>query len=166
MQTVLYVSPMRTGDEVEVRRIHEAFPLEALDAGTGVERLVAFIGSGLYAMEVTVGSGDFQEKFHRFLGRPTVQELFAKLRPFVENLPAPAQDTADMPLAVPMLAGPGAISTAILLQNQARDFAQHIALCGCILGVSLASYLILRVSARGARWATLLAVVGKETLER
>ncbi|MDB6111373.1 MAG: conserved rane protein of unknown function [Pedosphaera sp.] len=61
-------------------------------------------------------------------------------------------DIAVTPLAVPMLAGPGAISTAILLQNQARDLPQHVALYGCILGVSFASYLILRVSARGARW--------------
>jgi multiple antibiotic resistance protein len=67
-------------------------------------------------------------------------------------------DIAVTPLAVPMLAGPGAISTAILLQNQARDFAQHAALCGCILGVSLASYLILRVSARGARWLNPIAM--------
>jgi len=51
-----------------------------------------------------------------------------------------------------MLAGPGAISTAILLQNQAANLGQHAALYGCILVVSLASYLILRLAARGARW--------------
>jgi hypothetical protein len=72
MQTVLYVSPMRTGDEVEVRRIHERFPLDALEGGVGVERLVVFIGSGLYALEITVGNGDFQELFHRFLRTPAV----------------------------------------------------------------------------------------------
>jgi multiple antibiotic resistance protein len=51
-----------------------------------------------------------------------------------------------------MLAGPGAISTTIVLQNEARDIPQHIALYGCIVAVSLMSYLILRISARGARW--------------
>jgi small neutral amino acid transporter SnatA (MarC family) len=35
---------------------------------------------------------------------------------------------------------------------------QHIALYGCILGVSLASYLVLRVSARGARWLNPIAM--------
>src|SRR5712671_2047412 len=60
-------------------------------------------------------------------------------------------DIAIAPLAIPMLAGPGAISTAILLNNQARDIPQHLALYGCIIGVSLASYLVLRISARGAR---------------
>jgi hypothetical protein len=103
MQTVLYVSPMRTGDEVEVRRIHENVPLEELERGAGIERLVAFIGSGLYALEITVGAGDFQEEFHRFLGSPVIQNLFAQLGPYVENLPAPDEDTADMPLAAPML---------------------------------------------------------------
>jgi multiple antibiotic resistance protein len=61
-------------------------------------------------------------------------------------------EVAITPLAIPMLAGPGAISTTILLQNQARDFAQHCALYVCIVAVALASYLILRVSARGGRW--------------
>lgn len=103
MQTVLYVSPMRTGHEVEVRRIHEGITLDALEAGVGVERLVAFIGSGLYALEITVGSGDFQEQFHRFLRTPVVQDLFTQLRPYVEDLPEPDEDTADMPLAAPML---------------------------------------------------------------
>ncbi len=67
-------------------------------------------------------------------------------------------DIAVTPLAVPMLAGPGAISTAILLHNQAQGVRQHIALYGCILGVSLTSYLILRTSARGARWLNPIAM--------
>jgi multiple antibiotic resistance protein len=67
-------------------------------------------------------------------------------------------DIAITPLAIPMLAGPGAISTAILLQNQAVGFAQHIALYGCIIGVSFVSYLVLRFSAHGARWLNPIAM--------
>lgn len=103
MQTVLYVSPMTTGDEVDVRRIHEQFPLDSLENGAGIERLVAFIGSGMYALEITVGAGDFQEQFHRFLRTPSVQQLFRDLGPYVKDLPIPDEETADMPLAVPML---------------------------------------------------------------
>jgi hypothetical protein len=103
MQTVLYVAPMTTGDELEVRRIHERFPLDSLETGAGVERLVAFIGSGMYALEITVGNGDFQEQFHRFLQTPSVQELFRELSPHVKDLPSPDQETAEMPLAAPML---------------------------------------------------------------
>jgi multiple antibiotic resistance protein len=61
-------------------------------------------------------------------------------------------DIAVTPLAIPMLAGPGAISTTILLQNEAKDIPQHVALYCCIVTVSLVSYLILRLSARSARW--------------
>src|SRR3954466_11579303 len=41
-------------------------------------------------------------------------------------------DIAVAPLAIPMLAGPGAISTAILLHNQAANIGQRAALYGCI----------------------------------
>jgi multiple antibiotic resistance protein len=61
-------------------------------------------------------------------------------------------DIAVTPLAIPMLAGPGAISTAILLHNQAANVYQRIGLYLCIGIVSFASYLILRLSARGAKW--------------
>lgn len=61
-------------------------------------------------------------------------------------------DIAITPLAVPMLAGPGAISTAIVLQSRADGVAQHIALYACIVAVSAASFLIFRVSAHGAKW--------------
>jgi multiple antibiotic resistance protein len=61
-------------------------------------------------------------------------------------------DIAVTPLAIPMLSGPGAISTTILLQNEARDITQRIALYGAIVAVMAVTYLILRLSARGAKW--------------
>jgi multiple antibiotic resistance protein len=67
-------------------------------------------------------------------------------------------DIAIAPLAIPMLAGPGAISTAILLHNQAANLTQRVALYGCIVAVCLASYLILRVSAHGAKWLSPIAM--------
>jgi len=67
-------------------------------------------------------------------------------------------DIAIAPLAIPMLAGPGAISTAVLLHNQATTVAQQAALAVCILAVALASYLILRISARGAQWLSPIAL--------
>jgi multiple antibiotic resistance protein len=67
-------------------------------------------------------------------------------------------DIAVTPLAIPMLAGPGAISTTVLLQNEARTIPEHIAMCCCILVVSLVSYFILRVSARSARWFSPIAM--------
>jgi multiple antibiotic resistance protein len=72
---------------------------------------------------------------------------------------ADKNDIAITPLAVPMLAGPGAISTAILLQGQAAgDIPKTIALYLCILAVAFVSYLVLRISARGARWLNPIAM--------
>ena len=67
-------------------------------------------------------------------------------------------DIAVTPLAIPMLAGPGAISTAILLHNQAADWVQRVALYCSILLVCLVSYLTFRLSARGARWLSPIAM--------
>lgn len=67
-------------------------------------------------------------------------------------------EIAVTPLAVPMLAGPGAISTAILLQNQAANFGQRLALYLCVIVVCVATYVILRLSARGARWLSPIAL--------
>jgi len=103
MQTVLYVTQMELGNEVAVREAHDTFPVAALQQGIGVDRLVVFIGSGFYALEITVSDGDFQENFHRFLGTPEVRRLFDALRPYVRNLPDPDAKTADLPLATAML---------------------------------------------------------------
>lgn len=66
---------------------------------------------------------------------------------------AEKEDVAITPLAIPMLAGPGAISTVVLLHTQARGMAQVLALIAVIIVVCFATYLILRFAAsHGARW--------------
>ena len=65
---------------------------------------------------------------------------------------AAKDDIAVTPLAIPMLAGPGAISTVILLHNRADGFTQELLLCAAILVVGVATYVILHFSAHGARW--------------
>lgn len=69
-------------------------------------------------------------------------------------------DIAITPLAIPMLSGPGAISTAILLQNQAATAGVfYVAgLYVSILLVCFSSYIILRLSARGAQWLSPIAM--------
>jgi multiple antibiotic resistance protein len=68
------------------------------------------------------------------------------------------EDIAITPLAVPMLAGPGAITTAIVLQAQANTFPKQAALLLSILLVSWASYVIFRLSAHGAKWLSPIAL--------
>jgi multiple antibiotic resistance protein len=67
-------------------------------------------------------------------------------------------DIAITPLAVPMLAGPGAITTALILMNQAQDMGQRVALFVCIPAVCLVSYLVLRVAVSGMRRLSPLAL--------
>jgi len=67
-------------------------------------------------------------------------------------------DIAITPLGVPMLVGPGAISTSLILMSQAQNLAQRAALIISIVLVGIASYLILRISAHGARWLNPLAL--------
>jgi hypothetical protein len=106
MQTLLYVSSMTLGDEVPVREAHEQFfPTEALATTDAVEQVAAFIGSGFYALEMRFADeeGDFQQKFHRFVGMPEVQAFFDRLRPYVDELPAADSQTAELHLASPLL---------------------------------------------------------------
>jgi multiple antibiotic resistance protein len=71
---------------------------------------------------------------------------------------AAKMDIAVTPLAIPMLSGPGAISTVILLQNKAENIAQRIGLCLSIGAVAAATYLVLRISARGIHWLSPIAL--------
>ncbi|MEK7272226.1 MAG: MarC family protein, partial [Nitrospirota bacterium] len=66
-------------------------------------------------------------------------------------------DIAITPLAIPMLAGPAAISTVILLDAQAAGWAQRSILLACLAVVGLASYIILALGAKGAKWLTPMA---------
>ncbi len=55
------------------------------------------------------------------------------------------EDVALTPLAIPMLAGPGAISTVIVLSSQARGAPQAAVVYGSIVLTGLVSYLALRL---------------------
>jgi multiple antibiotic resistance protein len=74
------------------------------------------------------------------------------VRETVEETDAGAakDDIAITPMAVPMLAGPGAISTTILLHSQSPDIAHTLGLLVCIAAVCAASYLVFRLAAQGA----------------
>jgi multiple antibiotic resistance protein len=85
--------------------------------------------------------------------RSRVQETHEEAKAGTEKT-----DIAITPLAIPMLAGPGAISTTILLQSQAATIPQHIALYLCIAAVSLVSYLTFRIAVRSARWLSPIAM--------
>lgn len=59
-------------------------------------------------------------------------------------------DIAITPLAVPMLAGPGAITTSIVLAGRAESIAHKGIFFVCIAAVALISYYTLTLAASGA----------------
>lgn len=105
MQTLLFVSTMTLGNEVQVREIHERFPVQALEGGVGVEQVTAFLGSGFYALQLTFddSAGDFQTRYHQFVRTPEVQRFFDELRQHVDELPSPDDETGELHFAAPLL---------------------------------------------------------------
>jgi multiple antibiotic resistance protein len=67
-------------------------------------------------------------------------------------------DIAITPLGVPMLVGPGAISTALILLSQAVGVEQVIALFLSIVLVGVVSYWVLWLAVRGAHYMNPLAL--------
>ena len=57
------------------------------------------------------------------------------------------EDIGVTPLAVPMLAGPGAISAVVLLRGQAATFAHFLVLVAVVAAISLLVFLIFRMAA-------------------
>lgn len=68
-------------------------------------------------------------------------------------------DIAITPLAIPMLSGPGAISTVVVLSSQATGLIQQISIYICIVLASLASYAVFHVASSGAaKWLSPIAM--------
>ena len=120
----------------------------------GVLMLFALTGQGLFkVLGVTLPA--FQIAGSILLLRIALDMVYARqsaAKQTDEEIEAGVlkDDIAITPLGVPMLAGPGAISTALILLSQARGLAQHIALFACILSVCGLSYLTLALAARHA----------------
>ena len=84
----------------------------------------------LVAMDMLHGTRSTQE------GSPEISEATAK------------DDVAITPLAMPMLAGPGAISTVMVLSGQARTTPQNVVVYGSILVALVIAWATLRAAER------------------
>ena len=60
-------------------------------------------------------------------------------------------DAGIVPMGIPMLAGPGAITSVMVLVGQARDFREHLAIYAAILITAVACFLVLGSAVRVAR---------------
>jgi len=61
------------------------------------------------------------------------------------------EDVALVPLGLPLLAGPGAIATVMVLSTRARDLPHRASVAACVVVVSLLTLLVLRSAGFFAR---------------
>ena len=59
-------------------------------------------------------------------------------------------DAGVVPMGIPMLAGPGAITSVMVLVGQARDLGEHVAIYAAILITAAVSFLVLGSAVRVA----------------
>ncbi len=110
--------------------------------------LFSVLGITMPALQIAGGSLLFVIAFDMLRSPDSPVRLSSEER----ELAASKEDVAITPLAMPLLCGPGAISTVIILQTQAASMAHIAALLVSIPVVYLACYAILRVSVTGAAW--------------
>jgi multiple antibiotic resistance protein len=120
---------------------------------TGVLMLFAATGNMIFkVMGITLPA--FQLAGSILLLRIALDMLYARRSPAQETdeevaAGAAKEDIAITPLGVPMLAGPGAISTVLILLNQARGVWQVAVLFASILLVCFMSYWVFWLAVRG-----------------
>lgn len=148
-------------------------PHDTMEARLRMARIACLVAAGVLMLFAATGNWifrvlgitlpAFQLAGSILLGRIALDMLYAK-RPGAQQtdeeveVGVSKEDIAISPLGVPMLAGPGAISTALILLNQARGPAQVGALFVVIATVCLVTYLVLQVGVRSASRVSPLAI--------
>jgi multiple antibiotic resistance protein len=126
--------------------------------------LIVFAAAGKWIFKIMgITMPAFQLAGSILLVRIALDMLYGRrsdARESIEEVAAGAEkdDIAITPLGVPMLAGPGAISTALILLSQAHGVEQVVALFFCIVVVCFVSYWVLWLAVRGAHYMSPLAL--------
>ena len=115
--------------------------------------LLGFFGITIYAFRVAGGL---------YLGKIAFEMLSKGFYKAHESVEAPRKDVAIIPLAIPLLAGPGAMA-AVLVMSEEASAASYTAISIAILMIALLSYLLLRY-ANGI--GGLLGETGARVIER
>jgi multiple antibiotic resistance protein len=148
-------------------------PNDPLPAKLRTARLACCVGAGTLMLFAAAGKvvfqvmgitlPAFQIAGSILLLRIALDMLYGRRSPAKETdeevaAGAAKDDIAITPLGVPMLVGPGAISTALILLNQASGIAQVMVLFASIILVCFASYWIFWLAVRGAHYLNPLAL--------
>jgi len=123
---------------VALRACLASFGILALFAAAG-GTIFAFYGITVPAFQIAGGI------IFTALGIRAVQEEHHDA-PAASGAPAPGADPSIVPLGIPLIAGPGAISTMMVLVGQSEGVIEHAALGGALLANIVLTFLILVAS--------------------
>ncbi len=110
--------------------------------------LFSYLGITLPALKVAGGILLFAIAFDMLMARESTGRISSDER----EAGRAKDDVAVTPLAIPLLAGPGAISAVVILHGQADSWPQTGLLYLALTLAMGTSYLILHASCRGAAW--------------
>ncbi len=110
-------------------------------AWTG-ETLLSFFGIGIPAFR----TGGGLLILLMAIAMMHARQSHVKRSPEEENADTEKEDVAVVPLAIPLLAGPGSISLVVVDAQQSSSITHNIMISLCIIGVALAVWITLRLA--------------------
>lgn len=146
---------LTAGDSEAVRRktvkkaCLTAFVVLTLSTFLG-QQILTFFGISIPALQISGGLILLIVGFEMMKVLPVVEKLSQK----EETEAARKEDISIVPLAIPMLSGPAAIATVIVLSSRAQSSADYPVIVGSILITLLITYFVLRSS------SSLIKVIG------
>ncbi len=110
-------------------------------AWTG-ETLLSFFGIGIPAFR----TGGGLLILLMAIAMMHARQSHVKRSPEEENADTEKEDVAVVPLAIPLLAGPGSISLVVVDAQQSPGISHNIMISLCIIGIALAVWITLRLA--------------------
>lgn len=123
----------------------------------GGQLLFAFFGISVNSFRIAGGIIFFQ------MGSDMLQARLGSVKRPKGDVEDYVTDISITPLAIPMICGPGAITNAIVLMEDAQTFDKQAVLVGVVLGLCLITYFILAMSTSISK---LLGPAGNKILMR
>jgi multiple antibiotic resistance protein len=151
-------APLSAGQSrrVAFRATLTAFLVMVLFAVTG-QLIFRFFHISLASLRIVGGILFF------LIGYDMLQARLTRTKHDAETTSEYIEDIAITPLGVPLICGPGVITTAVLLMNESEDLGRRVALFASMTAVSLLTYAFL---VSGKRVVAALGPSGNKVLTR
>jgi multiple antibiotic resistance protein len=108
------------------------------------QQVLSFFGISIPALQISGGLILLIIGFEMMKILPVVEKLSQKEETEAER----KEDISIVPLAIPMLSGPAAIASVVVLSSRAQSIADYPVIISSILATLLITYFVLRSSSR------------------